>query len=383
MTGWPKVALGDLLKKGTPAAALDPAKTYRELTVRLWGKGILCRGTVLGSDVGTPRRVVSKNQLVISKIDARHGAAGLVPEDLDGAVVSNDFPTYSVNDKKAIPEFVGWLAKSAAFVEMCRRASAGTTNRVRLNEEKFLSQEIRLPPPTEQERVTRLLETARGKALSVVAKLDAAESDGARLLAVSFRDTLLRVRWLPMAEVAPLVRREAAVELEGSYPELGVRSFGKGTFHKPALAGADVGTKRLYEIKEGDLIFSNVFAWEGAIAVAKAEDDGRYGSHRFITCVPTKDLASAEYLRYFFLSPDGMDLVRAASPGGAGRNKTLGIGKLAAIKAPVPSPNDLLAFEMLSSKIVSVTERHAQTRATLDHLIPSLLERVFGDLVFS
>jgi hypothetical protein len=48
-----------------------------------------------------------------------------------------------------------------------------------------------------------------------------------------------------------------------------IRSFGKGTFHKPPLSGSDVGTKRLYRIEPGDLLFSNVFAWEGAIAIAQ------------------------------------------------------------------------------------------------------------------
>lgn len=79
----------------------------------------------------------------------------------------------------------------------------------------------------------------------------------------------------PMAEVAPLVRREESIDLNGSYPELGIRSFGKGTFHKPPLSGSDVGTKRLYRIEPGDLLFSNVFAWEGAIAIALPKDAGR------------------------------------------------------------------------------------------------------------
>jgi hypothetical protein len=58
------------------------------------------------------------------------------------------------------------------------------------------------------------------------------------------------------------------------YPELGIRSFGKGTFHKP-LDYLSVGTKRLFRIEPGDLVFSNVFAWEGAIAVAQKDDEGR------------------------------------------------------------------------------------------------------------
>ena len=79
----------------------------------------------------------------------------------------------------------------------------------------------------------------------------------------------------PMAEVAPLVRRPAEIEPDQRYPELGVRSFGRGTFHKPALDGMSVGSKKLFRIQVGDLLFNIVFAWEGAVAIAQPEDGAR------------------------------------------------------------------------------------------------------------
>ena len=69
-----------------------------------------------------------------------------------------------------------------------------------------------------------------------------------------------------MAEVAPLVRRPVEIDLDAAYPELGVRSFGRGTFHKPELPGVEVGNKKLFRICAGDLVFNIVFAWEGAVA---------------------------------------------------------------------------------------------------------------------
>jgi len=87
---------------------------------------------------------------------------------------------------------------------------------------------------------------------------------------------------VPLADIAPIVRRTVDIQHDQAYPELGIRSFGKGTFHKPPLAGADAGTKRLFRIEPGDLVFSNVFAWEGEIAVASPQDGGRFGSHRFM-----------------------------------------------------------------------------------------------------
>lgn len=180
-----------------------------------------------------------------------------------------------------------------------------------------------------------------------------------------------------MEEIAPLIRREQLIDLNGMYPELGIRSFGKGTFHKPALAGTDVGTKRLYRIEPGDLLFSDVFAWEGAIAVARAEDSGRFGSHRFISCEVNKNIVEAEFLRYYFLTTEGLLKLNEASPGGAGRNRTLGLKKLMAIKVPVPESTEQEKFRRLQIKIDLLKARHSAIHEANSSLLPAMLERIF------
>lgn len=380
MRPWPKVALGDLLVRTNETAMFDPDDEYHEVTIKLWGKGVVSRGKVRGADVTTPRRFVRSHQLIFSKIDARNGAIGLVPPELDGAVVSNDFPSYEFRDPaRCDSAFMGWLVRSAPFVELCKAASEGTTNRVRIKEERFLDQEIALPPLPEQQVVVRRLDALADKVRQVNEHLDAIERDADGLLAVRFRDAIAGAPMRPMAEVAPLVRREIAIELEGSYLELGIRSFGKGTFHKPPLSGADVGTKRLFSIEPGDLLFSNVFAWEGAIAVAQPEDAGRCGSHRFITCRVNPGITSPQFLRYYFLTDVGLEKIGEASPGGAGRNRTLGLEKLMAIQVPTPSPASQRNFDILQAKVAELKACHATIRQANDALIPATLERVFSE----
>lgn len=238
--------------------------------------------------------------------------------------------------------------------------------------------EIPLPPLAEQQVIVSRLDTLADKVRQVNERLDAIERDADRLLAVRFRDVIADAPMRSMAQVAPLVRREITIDLEGNYPELGIRSFGKGTFHKPPLTGADVGTKRLFSIEPGDLLFSNVFAWEGAIAVAQPVDAGRFGSHRFITCRVDSDTTSAEFLRYYFLTDAGLEKIGEASPGGAGRNRTLGLEKLMAIQVPIPSPTAQRTFDALQTKVGELKARHATIRQSSDALIPATLERVFN-----
>lgn len=177
-----------------------------------------------------------------------------------------------------------------------------------------------------------------------------------------------------MGEVAPLVRRPVEVKDDEVYPELGVRSFGKGTFHKPEVAGFEVGTKHLYHIHPGDLVFSNVFAWEGAIALAKREDAGRVGSHRFITCVADGTVVIADFLRYHFLTTEGLKQIQEAFPGGAGRNRTLGLGKLEALKVPIPP----LAAQREFVNLLQKAERLRIASTESETLLSGLLPGVFG-----
>ncbi|RXU16907.1 hypothetical protein B1F70_09365, partial [Pseudomonas syringae] len=169
----------------------------------------------------------------------------------------------------------------------------------------------------------------------------------------------LPVGWnvVRLGDIAPLIRRPVEINRDATYPELGLRSYGKGTFHKPALLGAKVGNKRLFEIKTGDLLFSNVFAWEGAVAVARHEDDGRFGSHRYITCTVDESRADTSYVFRYLITPAGIASLTLASPGGAGRNKTLGLSALANITMPLPP----LAEQQKISQILDDVETKLQT----------------------
>jgi type I restriction enzyme, S subunit len=151
---WPTVALGEVLRRSEHTIPLDPETTYREVTVRINGKGVVERRQVQGVEIAADRRYQAKSgQFIISRIDARHGASGLIPDELDGAVVTNDFPLFDLAKERLDAAFLSWMSKTASFVELCKRASEGTTNRVRLSEDRFKALNILLPPLSEQRRI--------------------------------------------------------------------------------------------------------------------------------------------------------------------------------------------------------------------------------------
>jgi type I restriction enzyme S subunit len=161
---WPIVALGDVLRRSEHTIPLDPEATYKEVTVRINGKGVIERRQVQGVEIAADRRYqVKSGQFIISRIDARHGASGLIPDELDGAVVTNDFPLFDVAEDRLDAGFLGWMSKTASFVELCKRASEGTTNRVRLSEDRFKALSIPLPPLDEQRRIVARIEELAAK----------------------------------------------------------------------------------------------------------------------------------------------------------------------------------------------------------------------------
>src|ERR1700682_2184365 len=105
---------------------------------------------------------------------------------------------------------------------------------------------------------------------------------------------------VPLREVLQLQRRWIKLHPTETYREVGIRSFGNGIFHKAPIQGSVLGNKRVLRIEPGDLVFNNVFAWEGAVAVAGAAEAGMIGSHRFVTYTVNPGKATAEFLHLFF-----------------------------------------------------------------------------------
>ncbi|EIA1343636.1 restriction endonuclease subunit S [Vibrio campbellii] len=383
MSAWPLEKLGSVLDKSENWIEVQPDKEYSEVTVRLWGKGVNLRGIKIGSEIGSSRRLsVSEGQFIISRIDARHGACGLVPKNLDGAVVTNDFPVYTPKENKILPRYLELISKTHFFVDACKRASEGTTNRVRLKEPRFFNIEIPLPDIAVQKVVVDKVDFALGKLEEIKLLRSALLDDAQAMLSSAFHKLIEGAVYKPMSEVAPLERRKVEIDVNAEYPELGVRCFGNGTFHKPILDGMDVGTKKLYQMVPGDLVFSNVFAWEGAIAVVKKEDEGRVGSHRFITCLPKSGVVTADFLCFYFLTTEGLEKIQAASPGGAGRNRTLGLKKLENIEVPVPDYDKQLWFNQLQSYVEKIKQAQSENATELEALMPSILDKAFkGELI--
>lgn len=152
---YPMEPLGKVLHRVKTPVLIQDHLSYRRITVKLYGKGVVQRDEVPGSEIGTKRQFrASAGQLILSRIDARNGAFGIVPEELDGAIVTNDFWLFDMCNIN--PDFIMLVLSSEQFQKYWQVQSSGTTNRQRIGEKDFLTAEIPMPPLREQNRLIQV-----------------------------------------------------------------------------------------------------------------------------------------------------------------------------------------------------------------------------------
>lgn len=151
---YPMMRIGEFLKRNKTAVSIEDDKTYKRATIKVRNGGIFLRDEEKGSNIGTKNQfLISKGQFLLSKIDARNGAFGVVPDVLDGGVITGNFWTFDVDYTIINPHYLTLLTTTQAFVSFCEQASNGTTNRHYLQEPLFLNIKVPVPSLEEQDKL--------------------------------------------------------------------------------------------------------------------------------------------------------------------------------------------------------------------------------------
>lgn len=383
-------------------------KTAADFSFRYISLGDVDAGKLIGGSTAITfaeapsraRRIVRAGDTLFATV--RPNLKGhLFVHHVDGNVIaSTGFAVIRAREGIASPAFVYQSLLSANVDAQIERLTVGS-NYPAVNSADVKGLLLPTPPLSEQQKIAAILAATDDKLDVISRQIGVVQTLKLSLLQTLFSNGIgsksTDGRWTPhtafvkfgsseypaswrmqrMGDFAPLVRREVDVQPGAIYPELGLRSFGKGTFHKPALTSEQVGSKRLFLIKAGDLLLSNVFAWEGAVAVVSPADDGRYGSHRYITCKVDPEIANVHFVARYLVTPAGLASIGIASPGGAGRNKTLGLAALADMNIPLPplaeqnAINEVL--ECVEAKIAVLQAKHELYRDLKSGLMQKLL----------
>jgi len=329
---------------------------YKRPTIQMNGKGINLRDEVIGKSIGTKNQfLVRKAQFLLSKIDARNGAFGVVPEDLDQCIITGNFWTFDVDYSVLDPFYLSLLARTKKFQNLCQNASVGTTNRNYLQQNLFLNFQIPLPLLEKQKELVAIYnqknleaETKEQKANQLEKSIDeyfieelgielpeVAQNQDGFLKFIEFRDL---GRWDIFAEnIGTRIIKKSKyplTRLKDTYlfPNRGwnKKQHNSKTFNYIEMGGIDplmgivdfkeinvleAPSRATQIIKNGDLIIGKTRPYLKKFAIADISFEGFIASSAFSIIENSKSY-NLLFLKEFLTSPLGVEILKNDMTGG-------------------------------------------------------------------
>lgn len=139
---------------------LEDNTSYQLVTVRRGFAGVESRGIFKGKEIKVKNYfVVHAGDFLISKRQIAHGACGIVPESLDGAVVSNEYNVF-VPQKETNIEFFFLIMQLPYYKRLFYLMSDGVhIEKLLFKTNAWMKRSLSLPPLPEQQKIAAILST--------------------------------------------------------------------------------------------------------------------------------------------------------------------------------------------------------------------------------
>jgi restriction endonuclease S subunit len=385
----------DFLIRSRNVVNIENDKEYNRVTVKINNNGVKLRDTETGVNIGIKKQYqANAGQFIFSKIDARNGAFGIIPNELDKAIVTNDFPLFDVNTKMINPQFFLLITTTKEFIKFAQSCSSGTTNRQRMDIDMFLNQKIPLPKLVEQNNIVNNYISKINDSVKLeqqsndldgeienylyeslgLSKLDVKHKKNTNLQFINFENIL---EW-GLDKILSISNKNSSkyslTSIEEN-PQLAINLFrGKSPKYKDGTSSFILNQKcnRWNEIdlsfvksvdeewlkfidinyltKEGDILINST--GEGTIGRAsyiKKEFEGLlYDSHLLLLRLDSKKINPALFVEVFN-SKYGQDQVNKIKSAQATKQTELGTSNLVKIKFPLP--DNIIIQNKIISKI--------------------------------
>ena len=379
---WPKVRLGEVLVLHDTSIPVSQLGEVNLAGVYSFARGLFKRSPISPAKTSYKsfNRLVT-DDFVISEPKAWEGAIARVTPEFEGWFLSPVFPSFRVNRERLEPAFLEWLCRRPALWAELQRNSRGIgARRETVHPAQFLALEIPLPPLAEQRRVAaRIEELAAQIDEARVLRQQAAGEAGA--LVISNHVRLAGSRTRRLGEFLRLDEDAVPIQWDGSYPQVGVRSFGAGLFSKAATSGTETTYRTFNRLFDGALVLSQVKGWEGALAVCPKNLAGWFVSPEYRTFRCIDGEARPGYLAPIVRSEWFWSRLTHATRGVGARRERTRPEQFLNLEIPMPDSRAQEIGECVFAEVDALKRLQAETAAELDALIPAVLDRAFkGEL---
>jgi len=378
MKQFPVVALGDVLRHRKEFITIDDTQQYKRCRVQLHARGVVLRDLVSGSDIKTKKQQVCRaSEFLVAEIDAKVGGFGLVPDELDGAVVSSHYFLFGIDRTVLEPRYLDHYCRTERF--RAQVEAQGSTNYAAIRPADVLAYTLPLPPVREQQAIVARLDSLAEKTREVEAHLDAVERDGERLVrSYIFHPAGDQPIKRPLSELVQQRPTDISVDRTAQYRFAGVYSFGRGVFPSVVKAGSEFAYERLSSVRAGDFTYPKLMAWEGALGVVPPACDGMVVSPEFPVFGINIDEVLPEILDIYFRTPEVWPALAELSGGTNVRRRRLQPSAFLRYQMPVPPMATQLKVREAFRRSQDLKTKHAAIRQANAALLPATLERLFA-----
>lgn len=241
--GWERSTFGDLLTVVERPVELDDEIEYQLVNAQRSRGGIVYRDRLKGKEIKVKTQFeIRAGDFLISRRQIIHGACGVVPPSLDGAIVSNEYATLRPRDGLLL-DYLKYLSHTPHFQRTCFHSSVGVdVEKMIFRLEQWFRFSLPIPTRSEQLKIATILSSVD----ETIEKTEAA-IEQLRLVQQAIMQTLLRrglpghhSKYLPLTKEWRLGRLEGVTDVPESWRLVRLASVaGLESGHTPSKRNPD------------------------------------------------------------------------------------------------------------------------------------------------
>lgn len=384
---YPLVKLGHVITHRKESIIIHDTQTYMRCRVQSYGKGVVLRDIVTGADIKTKRQQVCRaGEFLVAEIDAKVGGFGIVPPELDGAVVSSHYFLFTLDETQIEQRYLSYYVRTPDFQDQTN--AQGSTNYAAIRPQHVLDYVIPLPPIDEQRRIVAHID-ALAEQIAVARGLrQGAMQEAAVSLSHIVGEVLTSTRAANVTVESVALHVTDGDHLpppkqdSGDVPFIFISNIttGKLSFENCKYVSWDyfnaLAPSRVP--KAGDILYTAVGATYGRPCLVIEETPFCFQRHIAII-KPDREKVLSTYLYWALFSQSIYQQATRSITGTA--QPTVPLRAIRKLSFPLPSieiQNGIVAYlDGLQAEVERLKRMQTDTAVELDALLPSLLDRAF------
>ena len=386
------IPLRDLLKQVNRREEVLPYKRYKMIGAKWYAKGLYIKSAKDGSDIKAKHLYLLRSgDFVYNRLFAWKGSFAIVPKELDGCYVSNEYPTFRIDERKILPSYLMYYFSRLEAWDRAFSLSKGVSSisRNRLKVRRFLSIEIPLPNLEKQRRIAARIEAVSERA-EEAEKMRYEIMKEMEMLTSAIRSKVFN-RSNPIGPVIPIGDSELLLNNETINPRV---KCPNDDFLYLDISAIEAGTGRIKEIKKykgyeapsrarrliktGDVLVSTVRPYLKSFAIVPQTLNNQVCSTGFavFTCPPSVEplFLLHQFFSDFFIEQCIEKMKGAHYP-------AIGVTKLRECELMIPSiENQYRVISYLSpiqKRVEELMRLQNQITSETKDLVPSILDKAF------